>query len=82
LPQLLATLRDRLDTIRCTLRCYPEAKLALTIAIDRLNGLSPIEFPLESMTGPQTLQNQSTQLNPNILNELIETLRRTMSYTP
>ena len=39
LPQLLATLRDRLDTIRC----YPEGKLALTVAIDRLNGLTPME---------------------------------------
>jgi hypothetical protein len=79
LPQLLAALRDRLDTIRCTLRCYPEAKLTLTIAIDRLNDMSPIESPMESMTGPQTLKNQSAPLNPNDLNDLIETLMRTMS---
>jgi hypothetical protein len=40
-PQLLATLSDKLENIHCHLRCYPEARLALIIAIDRLNNLSP-----------------------------------------
>ncbi len=75
-PQLLATLSDKLENIHCHLRCYPEARLALIIAIDRLNSLSPAE----SMTGPQPQQNQSAPPNSNNLLELLENLRDAMNY--
>jgi len=80
-PQLLEALRDKLANIRCYLRCYPEAVLALTIAIDRLNGLGPIESPMESMTGPEVPQNQSGHPNSNNLLELLENLREAMNYS-
>lgn len=75
LPQLLETLRRKLDGIHCALRVYPEAQLTLAVAIDRLNGLSPAV----SMTGPQTQQNQSPPLNANELMEMVENLLKSMN---
>ena len=69
LPQLLETLLDKLGNIRSVVRTYPEAKLALIVAVSRLAELtsegfqitrvpSPIKSPIKSMTRPQPPQNQ------------------------
>lgn len=75
LLQLLETLRRKLDGIRCTLRAYPEACLTLTVAIDRLNGLSP----LVSMTEGETQQNQSPPPTANDLKRMLESLFESIS---
>ncbi|HEX3471073.1 MAG TPA: hypothetical protein VHT28_07790 [Silvibacterium sp.] len=69
IPQLLETLLHKLSNIRSVVRTYPEAKLALIVAIDRLAGITSEGFqitripstarsPAKSMTGPQLQQNQ------------------------
>jgi hypothetical protein len=75
LPELLETLRGKLENILCFMRCYPEAKLTLMVTIDRLYELTSAE----SMTGPQPVQNESSRLNPQTLNALVETLMKTMT---
>ena len=75
LPELLETLRDKLENILCFMRSYPEAKLALMIAIDRLNELTSAK----SMTVSQPQPNQSGGLNPQDLNALMESLMKTMN---
>jgi hypothetical protein len=57
------------------MRSYPEAKLALMIAIDRLNELTSAK----SMTVSQPQPNQSGGLNPQDLNALMESLMKTMN---
>ena len=60
LPELLETLRDKLENILCFIPGYPEAKLALMVVIDRLNELTSAK----SMTVSQPQQNQSPALTP------------------
>ena len=93
-PQLLQTLRGKLEKIRCYMRCYPEALLALIVAIDRLTDLSrapslsdvsslsgaPALSGAPSMTGPQPEPNQSPQPMPHIPQDLWESLTELMSY--
>ncbi|MBB6142426.1 hypothetical protein HNQ77_000364 [Silvibacterium bohemicum] len=93
-PQLLEALRARLENIRCYMRCYPEALLALIVAIDRLTdpgrepSLSDEPFlrgghslsAVPSMTGPQPERNQSPPSIHHIPQDLWESLTELMSY--
>jgi len=85
LPQLLETLLDKLGNIRSVVCTYPEAKLALIVAVGRLAELtsegfqitrvpSPKKSPIESMTQPQLQQNQRPPLSPSQLNDLAASL--------
>jgi hypothetical protein len=76
-PQLLQTLRDKLQNIRLYLRCYPEAMLAITVAIERLTDLTRTP----SITGPQPQQNQSPAAMRQIPEDILETLLERMSYS-
>lgn len=80
LPQLLETLEGKLENIRCVLRCYPEAKLALIVAIEHLNGRLRSPSSNQSMITPQPLQNQSPPPKAKNLNELLESLTQAMTY--
>jgi hypothetical protein len=48
LPQLLGTLLDKLADIRSVVRAYPEAKLALIVAVNRLAVLTSGGFQINS----------------------------------
>ena len=81
LPQLLETLLDKLDNIRSVVRTYPEAKLALIVAVNRLAELTSEGFqitrmksPIKSMTQPQLPQNQRPPLSPSQFNDLAASL--------
>jgi hypothetical protein len=80
LPQLLETLEAKLENIHCILRCYPEAKLALIVAIKRLNECTGGVSSVKSMTTPQPQQNQSSPPKAKNLNELLESLMQAMTY--
>jgi hypothetical protein len=75
LTRLLQTLNRKLDRISCYLRPYHEARLALIVACDRLAGITS----MESMSGPQVMQNQPQPLNPNDLKKLVESLMESMN---
>jgi|HubBroStandDraft_1064217.scaffolds.fasta_scaffold269105_1 hypothetical protein len=77
MPQLLETLLQRLENIYCELRCYPEAKFTLIVAIDRLKAINP----KKSMRQPQPQQNQQRPSNSNNLQELLENLMQSMTYS-
>jgi hypothetical protein len=68
LPQLLETLLDKLSNIRSVVRTYPEAKLALIVAVNRLAQLTAEGYAITrmpSMTRPQPQQNQRPPLRAN-----------------
>jgi hypothetical protein len=48
LPQLLGTLLDKLADIRSVVHAYPEAKLALIVAVNRLAVLTSGGFQINS----------------------------------
>jgi len=85
LPLLLETLLDKLANIRSVVRTYPQAKLALIVAISRLAELTSegfqitrVKSPIESMTHPQPQQNQRRALSPSELNDLAASLMESM----
>lgn len=74
LPDLLLALGQKLDRISSIVQPYPEARLTLIVAINRLNQLKDDE----SNAYPQPQPNQSPDLNPDLkssqINQMLQTL--------
>ena len=78
LPELLEALRSKLEDILCILRCDSEARLALHVAIERLNDCRSLG-PIEPMIEPQPHQNQSSPPEAKNLTELLESPMHAMT---
>lgn len=80
IPELLQTLQEKLTRITSIVRAYPEARLTLSVTIDRLNmdhpnAGRPNQLNLaESIANLQRQQNQSPSLNRNDLNTMFAAL--------
>jgi hypothetical protein len=91
LPELLFTLNRKLDGINSIVRVFPEARLTLVVAINRLNQLadadsayeSAPESDMESDAYPELPSNQLPTtlegLTPARVNQILANLRE--SYT-
>ncbi|MGC2160517.1 MAG: hypothetical protein WA634_01285 [Silvibacterium sp.] len=75
LPDLLFALNQKLNRITATVRAYPEARLALIIAINRLNQLKDSE----SNTSPQLPPDQSPNPDRNQLNQMFQSFMHSIS---
>ncbi|MFZ0662827.1 MAG: hypothetical protein WAM66_09055 [Acidobacteriaceae bacterium] len=80
IPQLLQTLQLKLDRVTSIVRAYPEARLTLTIVINRLQALNdpahnselnPPESNIRPQLTPDQIPEDLSQYSFNELNQMI-----------
>lgn len=79
IPQLLQTLQLKLDHITSIVRAYPEARLALNIAIARLNEVNGPESNNDPQLTPDQIPEDLSHFSTNEINQMIQGLTRSIT---